>query len=200
MPNEIDDVVQNIKQPSVWIRVLFMVLFYLVIWFVLVLVIGVVALAQALFAIISGEPNRNLCRFGNAMSQYTSQILAFLTFNSDSKPFPFADFPLLDPAPEEVAGTSPAGAESASQREEKAGSGKASPKKAAHRKSRPPRSTTRNTAASTNTVSAAKVNQDKQGNQDKQERQDKQHKQGIAEDREDQQGKGKNTTRDGSAE
>ena len=96
MSNNMDRVIDNLKQPSIWMRLFFMVIFALVVYFVLVVLVGVLILAQALFAIITGAPNHNLRNFGAAIGQYIFQILNYLTFNSEEKPFPFSEFPELD--------------------------------------------------------------------------------------------------------
>ena len=93
MSEELDDLVDNIKEPSAWLRLAFMVVFALVLYLVIAPIILVLMLAQALFSIITGDDNNNLRKFGAALSQFIYQILQFLTFNSDDKPFPFAEFP-----------------------------------------------------------------------------------------------------------
>lgn len=93
MSEDLDDLVENIKEPSVWIRILFMLAFGVVLYFILAPVIFVIMLAQALFVLLTGESNENLRTFSSALSEYINQTLTFLTYNSDDKPFPFSDFP-----------------------------------------------------------------------------------------------------------
>ncbi len=96
MSEELDDLVDNLREPSTWIRVLFMLIFGLLLYLIIVPVILVLALGQALFSIVTGDENDNLRKFGAALSQYVHQVLRFLTFNSEEKPFPFSDFPGID--------------------------------------------------------------------------------------------------------
>ncbi|MCG8413260.1 MAG: DUF4389 domain-containing protein [Pseudomonadales bacterium] len=96
MSEELDDLVDNLREPSTWIRVLFMLVFGLVLYLIIVPITLVLALGQALFSIVTGDENDNLRKFGAAMSLYVHQVLRFLTFNSDEKPFPFSDFPGID--------------------------------------------------------------------------------------------------------
>lgn len=93
MSEDLDDLVENLKEPSVWIRILFMLAFGVVLYFVLAPVIFVIMLAQALFVLLTGDSNENLRKFSASLSEYINQTLNFLTYNSDDKPFPFADFP-----------------------------------------------------------------------------------------------------------
>lgn len=96
MSDDLDGIVDNLRETSTWIRVLFMVGFALVLYMVIAPIVVVMMVVQALFAILTGSSNTNLRRFGNALGRYVLQILQFLTYNSHVKPFPFDDFPSLD--------------------------------------------------------------------------------------------------------
>ncbi len=82
----------NLTSSGHWLRLLFMVLFVM-----LLSVAGVVMLAaivlQFLFAITSGSANDNLRPLGSQIASYIYQILQFLIYNTEEKPFPFADWP-----------------------------------------------------------------------------------------------------------
>lgn len=93
MSEELDTLVENIRQPSAWLRVVFMLGFAVALYFVLIPVIIVIVIVQALFAVLTGESNENLRYFAAALGVYVSQIIRFLTYNSETKPFPFSDFP-----------------------------------------------------------------------------------------------------------
>ncbi|HDZ09062.1 DUF4389 domain-containing protein [Pseudohongiella sp.] len=90
-----DDYVENLKKPSAWLRVLFMAGFVLALYVAGVILL-VLMLAQILFSLITGDDNVNLRRLGSSLTLYVSQILGFLTYNSEEKPFPFAQFPLAN--------------------------------------------------------------------------------------------------------
>jgi len=75
-----------------WMRVLFVALFW-VVFYLTQFVVGVVALAQCVFTLISGSPNLHLMKFGDSLSRYVQEILQYITFNTDKRPFPFTDFP-----------------------------------------------------------------------------------------------------------
>jgi len=93
MSEELDDLVDNLREPSAWVRIAFMLVFALVLYLVIAPMVLVLMLAQAVFTIITGDHNDNLRKFGSAFSLYIFQILQFLTFNANEKPFPFSEFP-----------------------------------------------------------------------------------------------------------
>lgn len=78
-----------------WMRVLFVALFWLA-FYLTQFVIAAVVIAQCAFTIISGAPNAQLLSFGDSLARYVQEILRFITFNSDQRPFPFSDFPKSD--------------------------------------------------------------------------------------------------------
>ena len=55
--------------------------------------LGAVVLLQLGYRLFYGAPNAGLLGFGDSLSQYLAQIGRFGTFNSDEKPWPFADWP-----------------------------------------------------------------------------------------------------------
>lgn len=107
MPDELDDIVENLSEPSAWIRILFMLGFAVGFYVVLVPLIGLLALAQALFALIGGEPNDNLRRFGEGLTLYVTEILQFLFYDRQEKPFPFSNFPDVDRDEDDPVGKPP---------------------------------------------------------------------------------------------
>lgn len=81
------------KDPAIWGRVVFVVLFLLIFALIvgpLAVVLGVV---QALFAIFTGEENRNLRGLAAALAEYIREILLFASWNREQRPFPFSEFP-----------------------------------------------------------------------------------------------------------
>ena len=83
---------ESLRSEAQWRRILFMLLFAFAIWlcgFILFLTAAVLAV----FSLITGEPNCHLKRFGSSLSCYYYQLVLYLTFNSEVKPFPFAPWP-----------------------------------------------------------------------------------------------------------
>lgn len=82
----------NIKSESFWLRSLFMVLFFVVYRIVDILVL-LVAICQWLYVLLTGDDNASLSRFAGGLAAYVAQIVNYLSYNSEQKPFPFSDWP-----------------------------------------------------------------------------------------------------------
>ena len=91
MSEKLDNIIDNLKQS--WIRIILMVVFAVVLYLAIPLVLLVLMIAQVLFVIITGESNANLRSLGVALSAYIFQIVQFMSYVTDVKPFPFSDFP-----------------------------------------------------------------------------------------------------------
>ena len=80
------------QHESILLRILWMVLFVLV-WQVAEVVLAAVVLVQLVYRLFYGAPSLSVMSFGDSLSQYLAQIGRFGTFNTDQKPWPFADWP-----------------------------------------------------------------------------------------------------------
>ena len=89
-PNE--EVKQNLKSRSTWVRLAFMILFA-VIFYISMFVLFAVAIIQFLAKLLTGEANERLLRFGEGLSRFIYQTGQFMTFNTEEMPFPFSDWP-----------------------------------------------------------------------------------------------------------
>jgi hypothetical protein len=84
---------ENIKSRSTWLRLVFMFIFYVIATLTGAVASAVVVLGF-LWVLFTGEKNRQLQQAGQAVASYLYEIIRYLTFNSDEKPFPFGrDFP-----------------------------------------------------------------------------------------------------------
>jgi len=86
----------NLTARSTWLRLLFMILF-MVLWSVSRLVVLAVIVVQFCWVLFSGQTNQRLSAFGLSLAIYSYQIVAYLTFNTEDQPFPFADWPTAAP-------------------------------------------------------------------------------------------------------
>ena len=51
-------------------------------------------LVQFFWVLFTGETNQKLQEFGKSLATYTNQIILYLTFNTEERPFPFdVDWP-----------------------------------------------------------------------------------------------------------
>ena len=90
---------QNVAKTNTWKRILFMLMFAVIVGFVRILLWAIV-LFQVAGVLMTGETNPNAQHFGKSLSVYLYEILLFLTFNSETMPFPFSDWSNSDNHPE----------------------------------------------------------------------------------------------------
>ncbi len=79
---------ENLKSRSTWIRLLFMLIVIALLAVSRLVVFPVVAL-QFLWVLFTAEANERLTAFGHSLALYTCEIIDYLTYNTDDKPFPF---------------------------------------------------------------------------------------------------------------
>ena len=93
-----DDLKDNIKKQSTWMRGLYILLFsifYGIAEFVMYMII----IFQFILKLLTGDTNDRLRKLAQGISTYIYQILQFLSFNSDSHPYPFGAWPKGEPKP-----------------------------------------------------------------------------------------------------
>lgn len=98
----------SLTNVNTWIRLTYMVLFALLVMAARLLV-SIVVILQFALVLVFGRDNENLRNLGQGLGKWVYQAIMFLTFNSNDKPFPFDEWPVLDPSegysvstPEEV--------------------------------------------------------------------------------------------------
>lgn len=93
MSEQIDELVENLKRPSLWKRVFFTLGFALLFNIILVPLVLLMVLVQVAFSLFAGEKNSNLADLSEKLVAYLVELLGFLLFTTEHKPFPFNDFP-----------------------------------------------------------------------------------------------------------
>jgi hypothetical protein len=89
-PSELE---QNLRARSTWLRLVFMIVIAIC-HEVARLVGGVIVLLQFLHVLFTGKPNARLLDAGLSLAQYVYQVVEYLTFNTEVRPFPFdAEWP-----------------------------------------------------------------------------------------------------------
>jgi len=76
-------------------RIFFMILFWLFLRFSL-MATGLISLIQWVVLWFQDEPVESLVTFAKSLGVFQAQILAYLTFASNEKVFPFTDWPRAD--------------------------------------------------------------------------------------------------------
>lgn len=85
-------IVENLGNGQTWLRGLFMLLFVLI-YSVTEVIVFVVVVLQFLFVLFTGNQNIRLRDFGEGLSIFVYQIMSYWTYNSEERPFPFAQWP-----------------------------------------------------------------------------------------------------------
>ena len=88
------EIKENVFKQGKWLRLLYVLLFlFIYTWAYLVL--WLVAILQFLFNLFTTSPNLNLSKLGAGFRVYMVQIINFVTYQEQEKPFPFSDFPSI---------------------------------------------------------------------------------------------------------
>jgi hypothetical protein len=87
-----DELKEHVKDSSVWVRLLFMLLFSVLYW-AAEMVLAVVVLFQFFSVLFTGKKNSQVLALGAQLSTYAYQVFRYLTYNSEEKPFPLGDWP-----------------------------------------------------------------------------------------------------------
>jgi hypothetical protein len=91
-----NDVKENLKSQSTWIRGLYMLIFA-VFYTIAEIVLYAVIVFQFLLKLFTAETNERLLKLGQGLATYIYQILQFLSFNSEYQPYPFGAWPKGEP-------------------------------------------------------------------------------------------------------
>jgi hypothetical protein len=82
----------NLLNTDQWARILYMAAFAIGAWVVLLLLSAIIFF-QALFVLIGGEVNGKLRDAGLTFARYFLEVLNYMVYATDEKPWPFASFP-----------------------------------------------------------------------------------------------------------
>lgn len=87
-----EELKENLAKQSKWLRLLWMVAFSFV-YYIAIGILWLIVVTQFLFSLFTNSPNENILKLSNGFRNFMVQILDFITYQSDEKPFPFSDFP-----------------------------------------------------------------------------------------------------------
>lgn len=76
-------------------RILYTIL-YLIIGRFISMILFVIAITQFIYSWVIGEPNAKILSFTDAMSEYGKQLILYVGFNSDERPWPVGDWPSVE--------------------------------------------------------------------------------------------------------
>ena len=83
------------EKDPLFLTALYMILFYLVFVLAGYVLIGL-GIIQVAVRLLSGKPQDELQRFGASFGRYMSQIVDYISMKSDSKPYPFNEWPAVN--------------------------------------------------------------------------------------------------------
>ena len=87
---------QNVKSRSTWLRLVFMIVFWILNGMTHAVIFAVILL-QFFWVLFTSEPNEKLTAFGRSLARYTLEINSYLTYYTNERPFPFdRDWPAGD--------------------------------------------------------------------------------------------------------
>ncbi|KKN34082.1 hypothetical protein LCGC14_0797240 [marine sediment metagenome] len=78
----------NVSDKNQWMRILYMILFAIILYFTM-MIVGLVVFVQLIFALVTGKPNSGVADFASDLTDYVHRIVGFLTYTHDKRPFPF---------------------------------------------------------------------------------------------------------------
>ena len=78
--------------PDLAVRVLYMILFAIVFW-LLTWTLAVATVLQLVLRLVNGRPNAEVARFGAGLARYARDLVEFLTFVTETLPYPFSSWP-----------------------------------------------------------------------------------------------------------
>lgn len=90
-----EQIKSNLTSSKHWLRLVFMLIFAAVLQLASICM-WILVIVQFLFSLITGQDNSGLRKLGHELSIYIFDTLKFLTYASEEKPFPFADWPQVD--------------------------------------------------------------------------------------------------------
>lgn len=92
--NKLED---HLTARSTWLRLVFMIVLA-ILYAVSRIVVSAIVILQFLWLLFTGRTNPRLTEAGQSLAVYTYQLVRYLTFNTERRPFPFdADWPRPEP-------------------------------------------------------------------------------------------------------
>lgn len=87
-----EEIKKHVKDKDTWLRFVYLVVLGVAFYLAITLTFAT-SIFQFLAKLFGGQSFAGLAEFGDNLANYQAQVIRFLTFSSDEKPFPFAPFP-----------------------------------------------------------------------------------------------------------
>ena len=85
----------NEQSKAGWKRVLYTIL-YLIIGRFISMFLFLIAVCQFIYSWLIGEPNDKLLHFTSGLAEYSKQLVSYIGFNSDERPWPVGEWPSVE--------------------------------------------------------------------------------------------------------
>lgn len=86
---------ERLADRNIWVRALY-ALFCLIAYSIAETILTLIVIFQFFAALLTGKVHEATLKFSTNLTAYVYQILQFVTFNSETLPFPFSDWPLKE--------------------------------------------------------------------------------------------------------
>lgn len=94
MPSGSSKALKNkLANPKHWMRLVLMLLMFMILFYLVKFIVSITLIVQWVLVLLSGTPNERLKSFTKSLNRYGYQIMEFISFNSDERPFPLSDWP-----------------------------------------------------------------------------------------------------------
>ncbi len=87
-----EEIETNEREKPGLLRALYTLL-YLIIGRFISMILLVIAITQYIYSWLTGEPNEKILHFTEDLAEYTKQLVSYVGFNTDKKPWPVGDWP-----------------------------------------------------------------------------------------------------------
>lgn len=87
-----EELKENVSDKNTWLRLLFMILFAVVLA-LSDLLLAVVIILQFGFVLFTRRHNTELLDFGAQLARFRYHVVRFLTYNTEDRPWPFVHWP-----------------------------------------------------------------------------------------------------------
>ena len=87
-----DEVETNEREKPGLSRALYTILFLIIIRLIS-MVLFVIAITQYIYSWLTGEPNDKILYFTEGLAEYSKQLVSYVGFNTDEKPWPVGEWP-----------------------------------------------------------------------------------------------------------
>ena len=77
------------------VRALYTIL-YLIIGRFISMILFIIAICQFIYSWVIGEPNEQLLHFTSGLAEYSKQLVSYVGFNSEEKPWPVGAWPSVE--------------------------------------------------------------------------------------------------------